>query len=477
MYLPVDLPESAIVYEVAKPANETWQGFDLTYEGLLTILDRLDQPDELAYQFSEDELKTLRKIIVHMAQLGSLHSTPEESDLLTHDIIQLFTDDEDEDPSDFALSLPTYPRVNWMPASMDFYSDVEVLHCKSVWKRVKKIGRKIDKFRRRNKKEIAIGAAALIGVGVAAYFVVGASPDKNENKTKTQKSEEQVKEQAQEHIAPSISPDEIFSVADAKEPSKTQPSTFIEDFKDEVREAGSMVAHQVWDVVVDTGLLAQELQKEIGNVLTYVASEPNLSHIEAQGDMRNLASAGHEKIDEWFSTHQTDQYDEKHKNRMAERFVIGEIPPPSDLLQEAKDVAKIARALKAGEQGALATEELALTNRQAGAFASSILTPSNGILEIEGRNIKRFNNSAIFKDERKLDHLFKDEHNLHRLNCTKDVALQKITNALVEADKAGKIPLNQRFEIRVMVEGHEVEVRGIVIDGELRYGTFFIPKD
>lgn len=46
---------------------------------------------------------------------------------------------------------------------------------------------------------------------------------------------------------------------------------------------------------------------------------------------------------------------------------------------------------------------------------------------------------------------------------------------MIEADSKNIVPLNKPFSIRVLVEGKQVEVHGIVLDGELRYSTFFIP--
>jgi hypothetical protein len=62
------------------------------------------------------------------------------------------------------------------------------------------------------------------------------------------------------------------------------------------------------------------------------------------------------------------------------------------------------------------------------------------------------------------------------LELSHETTYEKVTEALLLKDQKGLIPHNEAFNIRVNVNGHEIEVRGIIIDGELNYGTFFIPE-
>lgn len=100
----------------------------------------------------------------------------------------------------------------------------------------------------------------------------------------------------------------------------------------------------------------------------------------------------------------------------------------------------------------------------------------NGIWEIEGKNIKRFD-SNIVSDKNKVIHIFNNpEHQVDKFASTPQVAFEKVTTALIKADQEGGIPLNQPFVARVKIDGHLVEVRGIVNEGELKIGTFFVPN-
>jgi hypothetical protein len=89
-------------------------------------------------------------------------------------------------------------------------------------------------------------------------------------------------------------------------------------------------------------------------------------------------------------------------------------------------------------------------------------------------NIKRFNIDRIWGDPNKVRHLFPPNHNLERLGTPSQV-IDKVTKSLFDADRAGLIPKSGPFEIVRRIEGHSVTVRGAIVNGELRYGTIFIP--
>lgn len=89
-------------------------------------------------------------------------------------------------------------------------------------------------------------------------------------------------------------------------------------------------------------------------------------------------------------------------------------------------------------------------------------------------NIQQFNVSKIFDDPNKVRHLFHPKHNLDRLG-TNQQALDKITKSVFEADKSGLIPQSGPFNLTRNIDGHAVRINGAVVNGELRYGTFWIP--
>ena len=89
----------------------------------------------------------------------------------------------------------------------------------------------------------------------------------------------------------------------------------------------------------------------------------------------------------------------------------------------------------------------------------------NGIADIVAR---------IFNDPNKVKHIFHPKHNIDKLGSPRE-ALEKVTKAVLDASQAGgNLPPSGPFTITRHVEGYLVEIRGAVINGELRYGTLFI---
>jgi hypothetical protein len=75
-----------------------------------------------------------------------------------------------------------------------------------------------------------------------------------------------------------------------------------------------------------------------------------------------------------------------------------------------------------------------------------------------------------------MDHLFKERHNLKKLQIPSENLLEKIVKEVVKSDAIGIIPVNEPFNIRVKINEELIEIRGIVLENELRIGTFFIPE-
>ncbi|MBS0622090.1 MAG: hypothetical protein JSR80_03935, partial [Verrucomicrobia bacterium] len=98
--------------------------------------------------------------------------------------------------------------------------------------------------------------------------------------------------------------------------------------------------------------------------------------------------------------------------------------------------------------------------------------------------IQEYNENHVLRKQRKFEHIFdkNSKHQLEKLAAgpewQKD-ALDKVTDAVMKADQKGLIVLDEKniFRIQVKVEGHIVGVRGTIINGELRYGTIFIPTE
>jgi len=89
----------------------------------------------------------------------------------------------------------------------------------------------------------------------------------------------------------------------------------------------------------------------------------------------------------------------------------------------------------------------------------------NGIAQIIAR---------VFNDPNKVRHIFHPKHQLDKLGNPKE-ALEKITHAVLDKTQTGGIlPESGSFIITRQIDGYIVEIRGAIINGELRYGTLFI---
>src|SRR5258708_3957323 len=79
-------PPPAIYFEISHQIPEMWRSFDSSYQALLDIANCLEQLEEIEGSISEDELKKIRTIVIHLIQIGSLNATASQLDLLNYDI-------------------------------------------------------------------------------------------------------------------------------------------------------------------------------------------------------------------------------------------------------------------------------------------------------------------------------------------------------------------------------------------------------
>lgn len=533
--LPLPLPpEVVFVAESIKPTDEMYKDFNFSYEKILSIIEQLEQVSETASQFNEEEANKLRIIVSRLAHLGASHAAREEAELFNRDIDELFASDED-DSLDFEIF-----GYNDFDGSIVPYFDEEgrIIPCKSVWKRIGRIAHKIEKFVRGHKKEVLIGAIAAVGVGVAAYAIigtyagasaaaasgaaVGAAADGDRKGEKKSSSAQEVTEQEASTTADLVSPStqERKNLSSPKEEAaslrqelqKTVPSDCFwnpfsnKSVKDVTREIASTLAHEAWSVVREAVSIGEEANREIEDIGKLINSLPLLgdqhsssNSEEIKQHWRECIVAGHKKIDEWFSTKFADSYIHEEFDPPSHLFQTVEVGLPigPGLWRQIKEVANLAKAARLGRESAAAAKELSLANRQiqqikspnarelrSNAQAQKILTrekplirpQANGIWEIDGKNIKRFDLQQML-DNNRIKHIFHNpEHNLDKLGLSHEAVYENLTKEIVKADKLGKIPINQPFKICVHINEYEVEVRGIVIDNELRYSTFFIPN-
>lgn len=91
-------------------------------------------------------------------------------------------------------------------------------------------------------------------------------------------------------------------------------------------------------------------------------------------------------------------------------------------------------------------------------------------------NIQTVNVDEVLTKKSKYKHIFGDAgHNLNVLG-TPQQAMQKVSKALLHADKAGLMPKTGNFEVIRKIGGNNVTIRGSMANGEARIGTMFIKK-
>lgn len=497
--IPVPPP---IEYAITIETPKVWDNFEVTYDAILSILNRVEQQgiDHL----DETQINQLRKAVVHLSKLGTSKAGDEENALLTRDIIQLFVDDEDDDDLElFELAPHLFDQGDYVIPSAFYGNDACIIPCKSLKKKLKKCAHKVEKFCREHKKAIIIGAVAAVAIGVTVYFVIqagqsaalaaaagatgaaaGDPPNKHHREHEEAKADEvhEVSVSAAESSSepvPAIV--EEIQMEEKPMPQPLPPPPPEPESKNETKEICSHIVHEVWEGIGEVGDVVDQISKEIKMAAKAIdidiRNKAESTLLNPQEDWRDTVQAGHEKIDEWFDTNQAEYYE--HESFLDKHAAIGELPPPPlGALGQAGEVAKIA-------EGVVASEELVLVEQRAAAVESRLATIENppliepvptGVWHLEGNNIKSVDWGKMMHPDR-IDHIFgKVEHNLHLLEMPPEAAYKKITEAVVEADRAGKIPSNKHFHVRVMVNSYEVEVRGKVLNGELRYSTIFIPE-
>lgn len=141
-------------------------------DSIFTLVDHLEQWAEnlaLTEQPDQEAIQELRKVVVQLANLGAMTASVGELDELNQDIVDLFLED-DEVVFEWHQSL-LVPQ-EWSPAFGPF-NQRHILHT-GLWKKIKHAAHKVEKFLRKHKKEIIIGAAAALAIGVAAFVIVEA---------------------------------------------------------------------------------------------------------------------------------------------------------------------------------------------------------------------------------------------------------------------------------------------------------------
>jgi RHS repeat-associated protein len=82
----------------------------------------------------------------------------------------------------------------------------------------------------------------------------------------------------------------------------------------------------------------------------------------------------------------------------------------------------------------------------------------------------------IWGDPNKVRHIFNAKHGLvGRIGASQVEVMANVDAAVKAAAAAGKIPTAGKFEILATINGYTVKITGAVVNGEVRYGSIWIP--
>ena len=162
---------------------------------------------------------------------------------------------------------------------------------KKVWKHTKK-------FVKKHKKALIIGAVVVVAVTVVVCVAAAAS-------------------------AAAAS-----AAAGAAGATSSSP-----DREEKARTVGSILAHETLDGISDLASIAPQLLEEIKDIGNRIAPEilspPSYGELTPLENYETLMAAGHEKIDETFSTDLAERYTPESKASKNDKFTVGILPPPA----------------------------------------------------------------------------------------------------------------------------------------------------
>jgi hypothetical protein len=469
------------------PRQNTQDGFDWLYDLSTATIDQLEDETYLEEMEMRD-FQLLTAHLCHLAAIGSASSASQwEQIYLEQEISDLLALTSSlyafEEMWTFAKPLPLQNQ-GW---TFDTETSFEIMQAKSFWK---KIAHKVRDFVKKHKTAIIIGAvavgAAAIVWGVSAVVAAGAAaalsdahsdhdhhPHPDDQKAPDVQT---LKQEITEILSSETSSAEIQEIVFSHSPSEALPETSeptAEDLyaKESIREHSSCLTHALWHELTNqvSGVL-YSVESVGRNMLAEgeLAHEPYESALCSRWVHERIEPVGQEAIDALFSTdYETLEHVKKYETGVEIATWVVPLGPvilkgAAKVVDIAKTVAKLGtqgmeRGAAAGlieemsmlgqiEKGAGIAEELNVLSKP----GSPVLTPPKGIWELEGKNIQRVDWGKM-SEQKRMDHIFKPEHNLDRLGLTPQATYEKVTEAMIEADKAGLIPANQHFEVRVNV--------------------------
>jgi hypothetical protein len=258
---------------------------------------------------------------------------------------------------------------------------------------------------------------------------------------------------------------------------------------DESKEVGARLAHKIWDRVADASMGLLECVLATPPTNTRMQHDPRLAELWRQ----DILTPGHSKIDAWFEQYvvHSAPVSSHHDHSMLYSF----IPPPKSILEELEAIVHIVKSHQLDEWLPF-VEDFATRHQKSlplpflppielAKIEEAKPPPFVYCAEVEkesllskhrGKEIRRFDIDKMLQDNR-VNHLFgKSSSHLDKIGMSPQEAYDMITHAVIEADKEGRIEADHPFKISVKINNCNVEARGIVVNGELRYSSFFFPK-
>jgi len=348
--------------EVASSQKES----PFSYDDVLDLLEELEEGD-LEDRCGPEGLLQINRFMAHLAQQGLLPGDIEEEFELEKDIQELVNSTSDLN----GFERSSYLKDQYVVFPAIFYNTSDVVLCKNWaqkgWKNTKK-------FVKKHKKAIIIGAVIVVaitavlvvavassaGAAATAAAAAGASLSSSDENIipSSQKNEDAI---FCDSLHESQLVDSVFLVAEDfptfKNALDEQISSFkemvVEDgffqddymmnsvdpsFKEKARSFGAFLAHETLVGISQLASFVPQLGEEIknlGGLLSPIQFNSMTNSEHFRGDLaknyERLMASGHQKIDQFFSTDQSDRYTPEAKASQVDHFSISVLPPPGIL--------------------------------------------------------------------------------------------------------------------------------------------------
>lgn len=311
----------------------------LTYDGILNLLDEIES-GELEKRCDFQELEKINQFLILLAREGSI----------TGDLVLL--DDIAELAREYDYAPPYDVDRDYVIAPAFAYHQGEVVLC-GFKKKCKKAWKKTKKFVSTHKEEIIIGAVTVIAAGaiVTVGVMAGTAEENNIPATRVIAKEEPKKapDIKQEQTLSEVNPPSILKelIQEKLEPIKELANETPDiSFREKAREMGAICAHEALDSVVELVSVIPQLQQELVDLGEKLLPEglipEGMKHpVE---NFEKAMHAGHEKIDQAFSTNHSELYSPEARVAKNDGITRCELPFPGKITEITVDAKQLARA-------------------------------------------------------------------------------------------------------------------------------------